>query len=228
VTATTKTHCSGLAVSPVFHQQHRAHRRRGHHPPRPRDHRDRVLRPHRRPAGPPALRALRRELGMGDLHRDGTQPAPRRGNIDRSSPRARPRRDPATAPDQRARPTRQTPRPTRATAARSLATRPTMAHLVEQHFPHQTPTTSDRMTEPTRPNRTGEAGQTSRSTMLPAGQLITKARRPTQRSILKPLHGSKLSTGGNVKRLRRLRSGRHPPLAVCRWICGKQRTHLPS
>lgn len=35
-----------LAVSPVFHQHHRAHRRRRCHPPSARDHRNRVRRSH--------------------------------------------------------------------------------------------------------------------------------------------------------------------------------------
>jgi hypothetical protein len=54
---------------PFFTKQHRIYRPSRHYPPRPRSHRDHVLRPHRRSAGTPNLRALRHELGLGALRR---------------------------------------------------------------------------------------------------------------------------------------------------------------
>ncbi len=123
------------------------------HPPRPRDHRDGVLRPHRRSTGAPALGVFRRELGLGDLRSDGAQPAASRGNTDLSTPRDRPGRDLTTPAGQRARTTGQTPTPTRPTTSCALALDRSMARAVEQHLPHHTRTTRDRVTQPDR--RTG-------------------------------------------------------------------------
>ena len=50
---------------PFFTNTDRTDRPGRHHPPPPRDHRDRVRRPDRRPPGPHALRAVRRELRLG-------------------------------------------------------------------------------------------------------------------------------------------------------------------
>ena len=68
----------GVALSPVLHQLHRAGRRRRHHPPPPRHHRNHLRRPDRRTAGPHALGALRRQLGLDPVRGDRPQPAARR------------------------------------------------------------------------------------------------------------------------------------------------------
>jgi hypothetical protein len=109
---------------------------------------------------------------LGALRGDDPQPAARRGHPDRSRPRTRPRRDPAPTTDQRARTTGQTATTTRAAVAHALAPRPTMAEPVEQHLPPHTRPTSHHLTlsdTPHSPTKTGEAGQTSRSTMPSAG-----------------------------------------------------------
>ena len=49
-----------------------------HHPPPPRDHRNRLRRPDRRAAGPHALGTLRRELRLDPVRGDRPQPAARR------------------------------------------------------------------------------------------------------------------------------------------------------
>ena len=99
----------GLALPPVLHQLDPAHRAGRHRPPPPRDHRNRVRRPDRRTPGPPALRALRRQLrralcaaiAHNLLHAAGTLAA---------DPHARARGDTATTdrhrPDSLARPGR--------------------------------------------------------------------------------------------------------------------------
>jgi Transposase DDE domain group 1 len=56
-----------LAVSPVFHQLHRACHRRRYHPPPPRDHRNHLRRSHRRTPGPHSFWTLRRQFRLGDL-----------------------------------------------------------------------------------------------------------------------------------------------------------------
>jgi hypothetical protein len=139
----------GLALSPVLHRQPATDHRRGHRPPPPRNHRDRVLRPHRRTARTPALGELRRELSLGDLRRDGPQPAPRRRHPDPQP--ARPERDPATTIDQRARQAHPSTTPTHPAPAHPLALGPAMARVVAQHLPHQTPTAHRRVILPNRP-----------------------------------------------------------------------------
>jgi hypothetical protein len=72
----------------------------------------------------------------------------------------------------RARTTGQTATTTRAAVAHALAPRPTMAEPVEQHLPPHTRPTGHHLTlsdTPHSPTKTGEAGQTSRSTMPSAG-----------------------------------------------------------
>src|SRR3954468_22324776 len=100
----------GLALPPLLHHLDPAHRAGRHRPPPPRDHRNRVRRPDRRTPGPPALGALRRQLGLGPVRRDRAQPAPHRRHPRLRTrrcrgPRPRPRRDPAQTTDHRARPT---------------------------------------------------------------------------------------------------------------------------
>src|SRR4051812_32605726 len=132
----------GLALPPVLHQLDPAHRRGRHRPPPPRDHRNRVRRPDRRTPGPPALRALRRQLRLGAVRRDRPQPAPHRRHPrlrtrhrkDYSrTPRPRPRRDPAPTTDHRARPTRPTRPSTRPPLTQPLALGTGMAPTVEPH-----------------------------------------------------------------------------------------------
>ena len=76
-----------------------------HHPPPPRDHRNRVRRPDRRTAGPPAVGTLRRQLRLGAVRGDRPQPAARRRHPRRRPAHPRPRRDPAPPHHQRPRPT---------------------------------------------------------------------------------------------------------------------------
>ena len=66
-----------------------------HHPPPTRDHRNRVRRPDRRTAGPPALGTLRRQLRLGPVRRDRPQPAARRRRARRRPPHPRTRIDAA-------------------------------------------------------------------------------------------------------------------------------------
>ena len=63
---------------PFFTNTDRTGRRGRHHPPPPRDHRNRVRRPDRRPAGAHALGAFRRQLRLGAVRGDRPQPAARR------------------------------------------------------------------------------------------------------------------------------------------------------
>ena len=68
----------GVAVSPVLHQHHPAHRRGRPHPPQTRHRRDHLRRPDRRAAGAYPVRAVRRELRLAGLRGDRAQPAARR------------------------------------------------------------------------------------------------------------------------------------------------------
>jgi hypothetical protein len=74
----TRRTVPGVAAPPVPHQQHRTDRAGRHHPPAARDHRDRLLRRHRRAVGPPTLQPVRVQRRVGHLHSDHPQPAPRR------------------------------------------------------------------------------------------------------------------------------------------------------
>ncbi len=95
--ARTRRAVPGLAVPPVPHQQPRAGRGSRHHPPPARDHRDRVRRPDRRTAGPPAVGPVRREQRLGDLRGDHPQPAPRRRHPGRPQPMRWPAARPCAA-----------------------------------------------------------------------------------------------------------------------------------
>jgi hypothetical protein len=96
-------------------------------------------------------RRLRRELGLGDLRRDGPQPAARRRHPDSQS--GRPGNAPATTADQRVRQTRPSATPAQPASAHPLALDPAVAHVVAQHLPHQTRTAHRRVTLPNRPPR---------------------------------------------------------------------------
>ena len=149
-----------------FHQHRPAYRAGRHRPPPPRHHRNRVRRPHRRAAGPPALRALRRELRLGVVRRDRAQPAARRRHPRRQDLRRRPRRDPATTDHRRPGPAGPTRPHTHPAPAQRLALGNGLATTVEPR--HRAQPTSRRLTPtrrhtgPSDPN-SGRAGQTSDS-----------------------------------------------------------------
>ena len=81
----------GVAISPVLHRLRRAGRRGRHHSPPPRHHRNHLRRPDRRAAGAPALRALRRQFGLGAVCRHRPQPTARCRSARRTHPPRRPR-----------------------------------------------------------------------------------------------------------------------------------------
>src|SRR5512142_3271035 len=134
----------GVAAPPVLHRQHRRHRGRGHHPPRACDHRDRLRRPDRRAAGPPAARLVLRQRRLDALRRDHAQPAARRRHPDQPAARPRPRRHVPPADHHRPRPAHPPPAPSRATPARPLAVAPTVDRAVAAPVPH--PATPTRLT----------------------------------------------------------------------------------
>ena len=151
-----------------------AHRAGRHRPPPPRDHRDRVRRPHRRAPGPPTVRAFRRQLRLDALRRDRPQPAPRRRHPRRPTPHPRPRRDPAPTVDQRARPAGPTRPRTRAAPTQPVALGARLAAAVgPDHRPHHRTQPTRRCLTPTRrkpgPSTpiSGKAGQTSDSDTPP-------------------------------------------------------------
>ena len=116
---------------PFFTNTDPAHRAGRHRPPPPRDHRNRVRRPDRRTPGPPAIRALRRQLRLGVVRRDRAQPAPRRRHPRRPTPHPRPRRDPAPPTHRRAGPPGPTRTPSRPAPTRRMALGTRMAAAME-------------------------------------------------------------------------------------------------
>ena len=158
-----------------------------HRPPPPRDHRNRVRRPDRRTPGPPALRALRRQLRLGAVRRDRAQPAPRRRHPRRPTPRPRPRRDPAPPTHRRARPTGPTRPHTRPAPTQPLALGARMAAAVEPD--HRAQPTSRRLTPPRRhrPEHpiSGRAGQTSDSGTPPTPPNMISRTKITSVAVLR-------------------------------------------
>ena len=118
---------------PFFTNSRRAARRRRHHPPPPRHHRNHLRRPDRRPAGTHALRALRRQLGLGAVRCHRPQPAARRGNPGRWPPRRRTRSHPAPQDRQHPRPPGPPTTATRPAPTQPLALGGCMACTVAQH-----------------------------------------------------------------------------------------------
>ena len=168
-----------------LHQHRPAHRAGRHRPPPPRHHRNRVRRPDRRTLGPPAVGTLRRQLRLGALCGDRTQPAPRCRHPRRPRPHPRPRRDPAPPHHRRARPTGPTRPHTRAAPTQPLALGARMAAAVGPHHRPQptrhclTPT--HRQPGPSTPT-SGKAGQTSGSGTPPTStRMINSSQDHTSR-----------------------------------------------
>ena len=91
-------------------------------PPRPRHYRTAQRRADRRTPGPPAVRIVRRQCRLVDLHRDRPQPATRRRHAGLALPRPRPHRHAAPPPDHRPGPDRAPwTRPDRAAPTPALA-----------------------------------------------------------------------------------------------------------
>lgn len=123
----------GMAVSPVSHRLRRITRRCRYHPPPPRDHRNRIRRPHRRTPGTPAFRPVRRELGLDPVRRDLPQPAARGRRPCRGCARSGPRCHAAPAHRQHPSPPGPTPTPTHPAPTGALALGAALAHIVAQH-----------------------------------------------------------------------------------------------
>ena len=179
---------------PFFTDTDRTRRRGRHHPPPPRDHRNRVRRPHRRTPGPHALRTLRRQLAPGCCARRSptTCCAPPESLAGRQ-PRRRARRHPAPQDRQHPRPPGPPPTPTHPAPTQPLA-------LGRQHglrcgatlFGYTPPRNPPDLTNPpTRPDQepTGKAGQTSGpATPTIANHHANKIK--TIKSLHHPLHRS--------------------------------------
>jgi len=199
-----------LAPPPVLHQQQRTSHRRGHHPPRPRHLRDRLVRPHRRPLGTPTLRHLRRQRRLDHPRRDLPQPATRRRDPNRRRPlRGSPRRHPTHPPDQRSRPPGPPTTPTRAAPARTLAPRPRLARVVDSRLHHlirEYPLPGNTTHHPHRALRQAQPStlvhQTSKITTPPTTQDQHDPHPTTCRRLV---HGSRLI--GSVSLLRQDGSG---------------------
>jgi hypothetical protein len=109
------------------------------------------------PAGPPALRAFRRQCRLGDLRGHHPQPAARRRHPGQRPARRGPRRHPAPTGRHRARPAGPTATPPRAAPARALALGHTMDFALQRRVRHRV-ATSRRLTLPTRPRGRGRVG----------------------------------------------------------------------
>src|SRR5512135_2251491 len=181
-----------------------------HHPPRACDHRDRLRRPDRRAAGPPAVRLVLRQRRLDALRRDHAQPAARRRHPDQPAARPRPRRHVPPADHHRPRPAHPPPAPSRATPARPLAVAPTVDRAVAAPVPH--PATPTRLTPRPPPTRAPPGTRTS----WPA-QRITHAHTPTTRS-------------GNGRRSssRRVHGSRLRCHRVAGWICSARSPRGPA
>src|SRR4051794_40123873 len=161
----------GLALPPLLHQLDPAHRAGRHRPPPPRDHRNRVRRPDRRTPGPPALRALRRQLRLGPVRRDRAQPAPHRRHPRRPTPHPRPRRHPAPPTHRRARPSGPNRTPGRPAPTRRMALGTRMAAAMgPSPRPHPSRLTPPRPTSARARRSVEELGRPAGSPRLSANQ----------------------------------------------------------
>ena len=149
---------------PFFTNTEPARRAGRHHPPPPRNHRNRIRRPHRRTAGAHALGTLRRQLGLDPVRGDRPQPAARRRDSRRRPTHPRTRIDAAAQDHQRPRPTGLPATPTHPAPAHALALVQGLACAVAQHHRIQPTTARNSLTtrREARPEHTGKAGQTSR------------------------------------------------------------------